>query len=164
MEIANRQDFLACLDCHTNRRHGLEVFHHAKRQLLAAVDEVGFDDFRGHDYEVIDRLRIALSGRDSDAALWGMVFIDLWFCSNFGGPHWEELIARDNANVRFAIEVAFWVRTVSRKDGSLALAGILKRLRCWKVAEQAMARLPARDGRRGWFEHSVVPWRVPGRR
>jgi hypothetical protein len=163
MDIANRQDFLACLDRFSDRNR-LEVFQHAKRWLLAAVDEVGFDDFRGHDYEVIGRLARALSGRDSDAALWGKVFIDLWFCSNFGGRHWEELIARNSANVLFAIEVVCWVRSVSRKDGSLALAGILKRLGCWKVAEQAIARLPARDGRRGCFEQSVLPWRVPGRR
>jgi hypothetical protein len=157
MKVANRLDFLACLDRYPER-NDLEVFAHAKRHLLAAADEVGFDDFRGSDYEVIGRLGQVLSGRDSEAALWGMVCIDLWYCSNFGGRHWAELVARDSANARYAIQAAYWVFAVSAADGGPALAAILNRCRCWGVAEQYIPRQPG-DWQRGWWERSVLPRR-----
>src|SRR5262249_12061788 len=86
-----------------------------------------------------------------EAALWGMVFIDMWYCSNFGGRHWAELVSRDPANVRFAIQAAYWVFAVSGADGGPALAAILNRCRCWEVAEQYVLRRPgaALGGRGG---------------
>jgi hypothetical protein len=157
MEVANRDDFLACLD-RSPERNGLEVFAHAKRHLLDAVAEVSFDDFRGHDYEVIGRLSEALYGRGTEAALWGQVFIDLWYCSNFGGSHWVELVARDPANARYAVQAAYWVFAVSGADGGPALAAILNHSRCWAVAEQSVPRQPG-DWQRAWWQRSVLPRR-----
>src|SRR5690349_24979363 len=99
MRITDRQDFLACLDLDDPSRNALEVFAFSKRHLIAAVDEVGFDDFHGADCMVLGRVGEALRQCDSEAALWGLVFIDLWFCRNFGGWQWGELVARDPANV-----------------------------------------------------------------
>jgi len=153
MNVANRQD----LDQYDSR-NGLEVFAHAKRHLLAAVDEVGFDDFGGHDYEVVGRLAETLHDRDSDAALWGMVFIDLWFCSNFGGRHWSDLVARDPANIKYAVQAAHWVFAVSGANGGRALAAILNQYRCWRLAEQYISH-QSDNGLRGWWDASVLLWR-----
>ena len=160
MEVANRDDFLACLD-RCPERNELEVFAHAKRHLLDAVVEVGFDDFRGHDYEVIGRLSDAIHGRGTEAALWGQVFIDLWYCSNFGARHWAELVARDAENVRYAIQAAHWVFAASGADGGPALAAILNRRRCWGVAQQHVS-LQDSDGLRAWWAGSVLPLRERG--
>jgi len=160
MNVANRQDFLACLDQHDGR-NGLEVFAHAKRHLLAAIEEVGFGDFGGHDYEVVGRLAETLHKHDSDTALWGMVFIDLWYCSNFGGCHWSELVVRDPANIGYAIQAANWVFAESGADGGPALAAILNQCRCWSVAEQYISQ-HSDDGLRGWWAASVVPLRERG--
>jgi hypothetical protein len=160
MNVGNRQDFLACLDQHDDR-NGLEVFAHAKRHLLVAVDEVGFDDFGGHDYEVVGRLAETLHERDNDAALWGRVFIDLWYCSNFGGRHWSELVARDPANITYAIQAAHWVFAVSGANGGPALAAVLNQRRCWDVAEQYMSQ-HAERWLREWWAASVVPLRERG--
>jgi hypothetical protein len=157
MEVANRDDFLACLDRYPER-NGLEVFAHAKRHLLDALAEVGFDDFRGHDYEVIGRLSEALYGRGTEASLWGQVFIDLWYCSNFGGPHWAELVARDAANARYAVQAAYWVFAVSGADGGRALAALLDRCKCWDAVEQCIPR-QAGDWQRQWWQRSVLPHR-----
>jgi hypothetical protein len=153
MEVANRDYFLASLDRYPEPNK-LEVFTHAKRHLLSAVAEVGFDDFRGRDYEILGRLSQALRSRGTGAALWGQVFIDLWYCSNFGGPHWTELVARDPANARYATQAAFWVFEVSGADGGPALASILNQCRCWEVAEQYVPR-QSED----WWQQSVLPHR-----
>ena len=158
MEITNRHDFVTCLDRYP-QRNGLNVYAHAKRHLLAAVDEVSFNDFHGPDYEVIGRLSQALHSRDTEAALWGMVFIDLWYCRNFGGQHWVELIARDLANVRFAIQAAYLVFAASGADGGSALAAILNRCRCWEVAERYVPQ-QVRERLRGWWQESVLPHRA----
>src|SRR5215218_486826 len=121
MNVANRDDFLACLH-RDPTLVGLEVFALARRHFLAVVDEAGFDNFGGHDWEVMNRVSWVFGDRDDTPALWGMVFLDLWFCSNFGGRHWEELVARDPANVRYAIQAAYWVFAVSSADGGRALA------------------------------------------
>lgn len=157
MDVANRQDFLACLDRYPDR-NGLAVFVHAKRHLIAAIDEVGFDGFHGPDYEVVGRLAERLYGRESEAAMWGLAFIDLWYCSNFGDRHWGELVARDAANVRYAIEAAYWLFAVSGADGGPALAAILNRCKCWGVAEQCIPR-QAGDWQRDWWQRSVLPRR-----
>jgi hypothetical protein len=156
MYLVNRQNLLASLD--RPGREGLEVYAHAKRWLLIAAEEVSFDGFRGQDYEVMSRLSIALAGRDSEAALWARVFIDLWYCSDFGGRHWDQLVARDSANARFAIEAAFWVLCVSGKDSGPALTAVLNRFRCWWVAEQVTD-----DGQRAWVQKSLLPGRALGR-
>jgi hypothetical protein len=91
----------------------LEVYSNAMRHVRDAVAEVDFNDFRGQDYEVIGRLSQALHGRSTEAALWARVFIDLWYCNKFGGPHWAELVARDTANSRYAVQTAYWVFAVS---------------------------------------------------
>jgi hypothetical protein len=139
MEVANRDDFLACLDRYLER-YGLEVFAHSKRHLLDAVAEVGFGDFRGHDYEVIGRLSEAMYGHGTEAALWGQVFIDLWYCNNFGGTHWAELVARDPANARYAVQAAYWVFAVSGADGGRVLAAVLNRCGSWVVAAECIPR------------------------
>lgn len=157
MEVNNRDDFLACLDCYPERNE-LQVFVHAKRCLLDAVAEVGFDDFCGHDYEVIGLLSEALHGCGTEAALWGQVFIDLWYCSNFGGPHWAELVARDPANARYAVQAAYWVFAVSGADGGRALAALLNRYKGWAAAEQGISR-QAGDWQRQWWQRSVLPHR-----
>jgi hypothetical protein len=157
MNVVNRQDFLACLDKHDGR-NGLEVFAHAKCHLLLAVEEVGFVDFGGHDYEVVGRLAESLHERDSDAALWGMVFIDLWYCSNFGGRHWFNLVARDPANVRFAIEAAHWVFAVSGANGGPTLASLINKRRCWDVAQKYVSR-QFDERLRGWWKACVLPGR-----
>jgi hypothetical protein len=160
MIVANRKDFLACLDQYTVRNE-LEVFAHAKRHLLAAVDEVSFDDFVGHDYEVMGRLREALDGQGSEASLWGQAFIDLWYCSNFGRSHWADLVARDSANARYAIQAAHWVFAVSGANEAPALAAILNRFRCWEVAQQCVS-LQSSNGLRSWWEECVLPLRERG--
>jgi hypothetical protein len=159
MYVANRQDFIASLD--QRSRDGLEVCAHAKRWLLATVDEVGFADFRGEDYRVMSRLGGALSSRGSEAALWGKVFIDLWFCSNFGGRHWAQLVARDPANVGFAIQAAHWVFAQSRSDSAPALAAILNCCNCWMVAVQAIP-VTNKEAHWRWFQQCVLPQRRLG--
>lgn len=157
MKVANRQDFLACLDC-CPKRNALEVFVHAKLHLLAALAEVGFDDFRGHDYEVMGLVAKVLYNQESDAALWGLVFVDLWYCSNFGGQHWDKLINRDLANVRFAIQAAQWVFAVSGADGGRTLAALISRCGCWHAAQR---HIPREMGNqlRWWWTHNVLPYR-----
>jgi hypothetical protein len=159
MDVADRHDFLTCLDQYPECNE-LEVRAHAKRHFLFAVDEVGFSNFGGRDYEVMGRLSESLGALDSEASLWGMVFIDLWHCSNFGGRHWAELVARDPANVRYAIQAAHWVFAVSGADGGRALAAILNRCRCWGIAEQYIPRQQG-DGLRRWWETRVLPRREP---
>jgi len=160
MDVANRNDFFACLDQYPDRNE-LEVFAHAKRYLLAAVDQVGFGDFVGHDYEVMGRLSEALNAQNNEASLWGLAFIDLWYCSNFGGRHWVELVARDSANARYAIQAAHWVFAVSGANGAPALAAILNRCRCWEVAQQYVPPRSA-TGLCGWWEKCVLPLRERG--
>jgi hypothetical protein len=155
MYVANRDDFLACLDRHPDR-NGLEVFALAKRQFLDVVDEVGFNGFGGHDWEVMNRVSRVFGDRDDTPALWGMVFIDLWFYSNFGGRHWDELVRRDPANVRYAIQAAHWVFAVYSADGGRALAAIIDRCRCWDVAERCISQVRD-DGLRGWWLRRVLP-------
>ncbi|HJZ56953.1 MAG TPA: hypothetical protein VKE74_18435 [Gemmataceae bacterium] len=157
MDVASRQDFLACLD-RCPDRNGLEVFAHAKRHLIAALDEVDFDEFRGPDYEVIGRLTAALRDRETETALWGLAFVDLWYCSNFGRPHWAKLVSRDPANVRYAIEAAHRVFAVSGADGGPALAAIINQCRCWAIAEQYVPRA-ALDWEGSWWQGSVSPHR-----
>jgi hypothetical protein len=89
------------------------------------------------------------------------VFIDLWYCNNFGGPHWAELVARDTANSRYAVQAAYWVFAVSGADGGAALASILNRCRCWAVAERSVTRQPD-DWQRAWWQQSVLPGREQG--
>jgi hypothetical protein len=85
MDVTNRQEFLACLDKYTGRNE-LEVFARAKRHLLGAADQIGFQDFAGPDYEVMGRLYEALRGQESEASLWGLAFIDPGsFSRAFGG-------------------------------------------------------------------------------
>jgi hypothetical protein len=154
--FANKQEFLAYLD--DKAIDGLEVFAQAKRQLPAAVEEVGFDDFGGHDYEAMSRLHERLLGKQSEPALWGLVAVDLWFCNNFGGGHWARLIERDRANVRFAIQAAYWVFAVSGKNCAPALARLIKRGRCWNAAETYL-REETDKGLRAWWRQSVLPCR-----
>jgi hypothetical protein len=160
MELANQQDFLACLDRYSER-NALEVFAHSKAHLLIVVKEIGFDDFLGHDYMVIGRLAEALQRRDSENALWGLAFIDLWYCSNFGGRHWGELVARDPTNSRYAIQAAYWVFWQSGADGGQALAAILNRCGCWNVAERYIPE-QAGDWQWAWWKKYVLPWRECG--
>ena len=155
--FANKQQFLACLDSRFGAR--LEVFAEAKRHLPAAVAEIGFDDFRGHDYEVMNRFQTRLVGTQSEAGMWGLVAVDLWFCNNFGGVHWAGLLTRDAANVRFAIQTAYWVFIVSGKNCGAALANLITRTRCWKAAESAMCG-EANKGLREWWRGAVLP--LPG--
>jgi hypothetical protein len=157
MDVADRENFLACLDCDPDR-NCVAVFAHAKRHLIAAIDETGFDDFHGPDFEVVGRLAEHLAGRTTEAALWGLAFIDLWYCSNFGGRHWGQLVAHDPGNARYAIEAAYWVFAVSGRDGGAALAGILNRCRCWGVAGQYV-RGQAGKWQRAWWQRSVLPGR-----
>jgi hypothetical protein len=157
MDVANREDFLAYLD-RDSSRNGLEVFEFSKRHLLAAVDDVGFDDFQGPDYEVMWRLERAIGQRDSEAALWGRVYIDLWHCRNFGDRHWYELVARDPAGIRYAIQAAYWVFVMSGADGGPALAALIDRCGCWDVARQYILR-QAGDGLRSWWQGNVLPHR-----
>lgn len=160
MDVANREDFLACLDKHLSR-NGLQVFAFSKRHLLTAVEEVGFEDFRGRDYEVISRLRELLRVHGSESALWGLVFIDLWYCSNFGGRHWEELVARDPANIRYAIEAAHWIFAVSKANGGRRLAVLINRYHCGSLSEQYIRQHPG-DGLRAWWQCSVLPYTLRG--
>jgi hypothetical protein len=160
MRINNRQDFLACL-CGGLDRNELEVFLFARHHLLRAMDETGFDDFHGADCSILGRLAEGLQQCDSDAALWGLVFIDLWFCSNFGGRHWDELVARDPANVQYAIEAASWVVAVSGADGSHALAAIFNRHHRWGAADEFILR-PSDKWFRSWWRRCVLPRREPG--
>jgi hypothetical protein len=157
LNVADRDDCLACLDHHPTLA-GLEVLALARRHFLAVLDEVGFDNFGGHDWEIMNRVSWVFGDRDDTPALWGMVFLDLWFCSNFGGRHWEELVARDPANVRYAIEAAQWVFTVSSADGGRALAAILDRCYCWAVAEPFIPKERGSSLRHWWLQ-SVLPWR-----
>lgn len=157
MRITSQQDFLASLFCeHT--RNELAVFVHSRHYLLRAVDEIGFDDFRGADCTVLGRMSEALGRRSSEAALWGRVFIDLWFCSNFGGRHWDALVARDAGNVRYAIEAAFWVFAVSGADGGAALAAILNRHHCWDAATDYVPEWTV-DAFVEWWRTCVLPHR-----
>jgi hypothetical protein len=158
MELANHQDFLACLDRYSER-NALEVFAHSKARLLAVVEEIGFDDFLGHDYEVIGRLADTLHRKESEDALWGLAFIDLWYCSNFGGQHWEKLVAPNPTNSRYAIQAAFWVYLTSGADGGPALAAMLNRYGCWEIAERYIAE-QAGDWQREWWQNSVLPRRT----
>jgi hypothetical protein len=164
MKIANRQDFLACLDA---KDKALDVFGlraafaFCKRHLLTAVDEVGFHDFLGEDYEVMGRLRSILSTRSSESALWGLVFIDIWYCSNFGGRHWAELVRRDPTSIRFAICVAYWVLMVSGSDGAFSLAAIINQRDCWDIAEQCIPQ--GEENLRAWWYDSVLPLMVTRR-
>jgi hypothetical protein len=160
MDIATRQDFLACLD-HDRAPNKLDVFPHSKRHLLAVVEEVNFDDFHGPDHKVIHRLRLALKGRESEAALWALVFIDLWHCSNFGGWHWDALLARDRANTRYAIQAAYWAYAESGADGSPVLAAMLQRQRCWEFAGKYILN-HAEEGQRDWWQSCVLPLRKRG--
>lgn len=155
MAILDRHDFIACLGGSPDLED-LEVFTHSRRHLIKALDEVGFEDFRGLDYEVMGRLGEALRGIQSEPALWGLVFIDLWYCSNFGGQHWSSLVARDVTNLRYAIEAAHWVVAESGSDGGATLAALINRCRGWGVAEQYV-RLRAGTFLRGWWQHSVLP-------
>lgn len=161
MNVTNRQEFLACLDSYPDR-NALAVFAHAKRHFIAAVDEVGFTNFHGQDYEVMGRLAEMLAGRKTEAALWGLVLIDLWYCSNFGGPQWGKLVGRDPTNVRYAIQAAYWVYAVSGADGGPALAAILNRCGCWKIAEEFIPQVSG-DELQTWWERSVLPRRERGR-
>ncbi|MCI0379798.1 MAG: hypothetical protein L0215_19635 [Gemmataceae bacterium] len=154
--FANKQEFLACLDARS--AHGLEVFAEAKRRLPAAIEEIGFVDFGGHDYEAMNRFQTQLVGRSSEAALWGLVAVDLWFCKNFGGAHWPGLIERDSANVRFAIQTAYWVFIMSGKNCGAGLAALITRRRCWKKAEEYI-RAERDKEIRGWWNRSVLPFR-----
>lgn len=154
--FANKQELLACLD--RRPMGGLEVFAQARRHLPAAVEEVGFDDFRGQDYEVMNRLQERLLGKTSEAALWALVAVDLWFCSNFPGVHWRGLLQRDRANVRFAIQAAYWVFAVSGKNCGSGLAALITRARCWKTAERYL-RAETDKGLRAWWSGSVLPRR-----
>jgi hypothetical protein len=159
MEVANRDDFLVCLNQYASR-NSLEVFAFSKCQLLAAVEEVRFDDFNGHDYEVMGRLEKALRPQQSEAALWGLVFIDLWYCENFGGDHWIALLNRDRANIRYAIEAAYWVFAVSGSDGGRVLAGMINRCCCWEIATRYISRQTG-DGTSLWWQTRVLPHRNP---
>jgi hypothetical protein len=168
MKIASRQDFLACLD-RTDRASDAfgvafvrEVCAFCKPHLLTAVDEVGFHDFFGEDYEVLNRLSCTLSTHSGESALWGLVFLDIWYCNNFGGKQWSELVKRDATNIRFAIRVAYWVLMVSGADSASSLARIINQHDCWDVAYQWI-RQGCEDDLRAWWYDSVLPLRVmPG--
>lgn len=157
MDVSNRQSFLACLDKYTSRNE-LDAFAHAKRHLIESADQIGFEDFVGPDYVVMGRLYDALRVQNSQASLWGLAFIDLWYCSNFGGCHWAELVTRDSANARYAIQAAHWVFTVSGANGAPALAAILNQCRCWEVAQNYVLRGSA-NGLQVWWERCVLPLR-----
>ena len=107
----------------------------------------------------VGKVAEALRGRDTDAALWGLVFIDLWYCSNFGGPLWAQLMARDPNAVGLAIQAACWVHAVSGADGGPALAALLNRHRCWEIAEQCV-RCSTMRWVRDWWRRSVLPQRT----
>ncbi len=161
MPASHRKEFLDCLFSHPRWRRELEVFAYVKDRLLTAIDEVGFDDFQGEDREVIGRLFTALSPAHSEEALWVQVFLNLWHCNNFGGPHWVELIRRDTANVRYAILAAYWVFAVSSANGGRSLAAMINRCRCWRIAEQHIPRKTS-DRLRQWWLHCVLPHRSIG--
>ena len=161
MKIANRQDFLVCLDRTDKASNAFvrEMCAFCKPHLLTAVDEVGFRDFLGEDYEVMGRLAPILSAHSSESALWGLVLIDVWYCSNFGGRHWGELVSRDPTNIRFAIRAAYWVLLVSGADGASSLATIIDQHDCWDVAEQCISQ-GCEDALRAWWYDSVLPLKV----
>lgn|SRR5262249_23878640 len=154
--FADKQQFLACLDGRSTQ--DLEVFAEAKRHLPAAVAELGFEDFSGQDYEVMNRFQEQLVGTQSEAGLWGLVVVDLWFCKNFGGVHWAGLLARDAGNVRFAIQTAYWVFIMSGKHCGAALANLITRTRTWKAAQSAM-RGERDKGLCEWWSGAVLPLR-----
>jgi hypothetical protein len=135
----------------------LEVFEFVKNRLLAAIDEVGFDDFQGEDREVFNRMMRALSQSPGETALWIQVFLDLWHCENFGGQHWAELIRRDSANVPYAIQAAYWVFASSSANGGRSLAAMINQCRCWRAAEEYILRQAGR-GLRDWWQQSVLPY------
>jgi hypothetical protein len=160
MDVTNEADFLACLDQYPSR-NDLEVFAFSKRHLLTVTKEVGFHDFLGHDYEVIDRLREVLCASASESSLWGLVFIDLWYCDNFGGHHWEELVTRDPGNICYAIQAAHWVFAVSGADGGRQLAALINRGDCGRLAEEYIRRQSI-DGLREWWQRCVLPYTLRG--
>jgi hypothetical protein len=161
MPVSRNKELLDCL-FHRRPEGELEVFTFCLQHLHAAIEEAGFDDFSGHDYEVVNRMSWVVWERDSEAALWGRVFIDLWHCENFRPwPHWVELIRRDPTNVRYAIQAAHWVFAVSSANGGRALAAIINQCRCWRIADQYIPRQYG-DRLRQWWLHSVLTYRSIG--
>jgi hypothetical protein len=137
---------------------GLEVFEHSRRHLLAAMEEIGFDDFSGKGYQVMNRLARRLHEHGRESALWGLVALDLWFCNNFGGSHWRALVERDQENVRFAIQAAYWVFIASSANGAFTLAMLINQSRCWDDAEQ-WVRSPAAKPVTDWWARDVLPYK-----
>lgn len=158
MDLCGRYDFLKCLNKQGLSQNGLDVIAFSKQQLLSVIDEIGYSDFRGQDYEVIGRLEKALLHCESQSAFWGLVFIDLWFCNNFGRKYWSELVGRDTGNIRFAIQTAYWVFVQSGSDGGPALVEIMNHFHCWDDAEHYILSLPANEMRMWWQGH-VAPFK-----
>ena len=123
---------------------GFEVFEVAESKLLGCIRDLGFQSFSGPDYVVMHRLREELERRRSDDALWALVYIDLWNCSNFHGVYWRELVLRDRRNIRLAIQAALYVRWESGSDSSAALTALIEKCSCRPEAQEYLETLSKR--------------------
>ena len=85
---------------------GFEVFALTESKLLECIADLRFDSFSGADFTVMHELREELEKAGTEKAHWAITYIDLWYCDNFHGRYWSELIKQDRQNVRFAIQAA----------------------------------------------------------
>jgi hypothetical protein len=120
-----------------------EVFTMAERQLLEWIEDVGYRAslFRDEDYLLMSDLQDRLKQGDSECRLWALAYVDLWFCSNFHGVHWQKLIRLNPRNVRHAIQAALYVWWASGSDGVLELAHLLDESNCWNEASEYLEEL-----------------------
>ena len=126
--------------------------HRAKRHLPAAVEEVSFDDFSGDDFEAMNRFHERLFGRKAirtvGAGRFGLVVLQQL------AEHWWGLIQRDSANVRFAIQAAYWVFIVSGENCGPGLAALNHP---WSLLENGRGVYPRDEQRSSALVEPVSP-------
>jgi hypothetical protein len=135
---------------------GFEVFEVTEGKLLSCISGLDFQSFSGPDYLVMHRLREELEKQRGGDALWALAYIDLWYCSNFHGAYWRELVRQDCRNIRWAIQAALYVWWSSGSDSSAALAGLIQGCSCTAPAREYLGGLAERAEWDWWVKKVLL--------
>jgi hypothetical protein len=154
--ITSRGDFLV----NVLGRVPLEPFEFqttAMQRMWSAIDEIGFTQFHGHEYEVLMQLDFALEPhRRTLDTRWARIYIANALGAGFGGTQgamWHDLIRADRANVRHAIEAAFWNWREYEYVTGPALSSLFTLTESWPAAHAVIAH--AAEPIRAWWGDQV---------
>lgn len=123
------------------RRPSFRLFENAHCGFVRALNAISRDEIPGAEHMAMSALGSSFSDAKSDESRWGLIFVELWFCSNFRAALWLDLVTSDRSSAPCAVEHCYWVWALSGANGSADLAKVLDQTGTWDVVEPKLREI-----------------------